>query len=58
MLYITESFCCVPETNTILQIKYTSRGHFPGCPVIKTLPSNAGRANSISGQGAKAETTM
>ena len=26
---------------------------FPGCPVVKTLPSNAGRVDSISGQGAK-----
>ena len=25
----------------------------PGCPVVKTLPSNAGRVDSISGQGAK-----
>ena len=26
---------------------------FPGGPVVKTLPSNAGRAGSIPGQGAK-----
>ena len=26
---------------------------FPGCPVVKTLPSNAGGAGSIPGQGAK-----
>ena len=26
---------------------------FPGCPVVKTLPSNAGRVDSISGQEAK-----
>ena len=26
---------------------------FPGCPVVKTLPSNAGCAGSIPGQGAK-----
>ena len=27
--------------------------NFPGSPVVKTLPSNAGDAGSISGQGAK-----
>ena len=26
---------------------------FPGLPAVKTLPSNAGSAGSISGQGAK-----
>ena len=26
---------------------------FPGCPVVKTLPSNAGGVDSISGQVAK-----
>ena len=26
---------------------------FPGCPVVQTLPSNAGGMESISGQGAK-----
>ena len=28
-------------------------GDFPGCPVIKTAPSNAGDVGSISGLGAK-----
>ena len=28
-------------------------GTFPGCPVIETLPSNAGSAGSIPGRGAK-----
>ena len=28
-------------------------GDFPGCPVVKTLPSNAGGAGSIPGWGAK-----
>ena len=26
---------------------------FPGCPVVKTSPSNAGGVGSIPGQGAK-----
>ena len=26
---------------------------FPGCPVVKTMPSNAGGAGSIPGWGAK-----
>ena len=28
-------------------------GDFPGSPVVKTLPSNAGTASLIPGQGAK-----
>ena len=28
-------------------------GDFPGCPVVKTLPSNAGGAGSIPGQEAE-----
>ena len=28
-------------------------GDFPGSPVVKTSPSNAGGAGSIPGQGAK-----
>jgi len=28
-------------------------GDFPGCPEVKTLPSNTGVAGSIPGQGAK-----
>ena len=35
-------------------LRKDSRGrHFPGGPVIKTLPSNAGGAGSAPGQGAK-----
>ena len=30
-----------------------SVGDFPGCPVVKTSPSSAGGAGSISGRGAK-----
>ena len=30
-----------------------SLGDFPGGPVVKTLPSNAGGVGSIPGQGAK-----
>ena len=30
-----------------------SRGDFPGGPVVKTLPSNAGDAGLIPGRGAK-----
>ena len=30
-----------------------SPGDFPGCPVVKTLPSNAGDAGLIPGRGAK-----
>ena len=33
--------------------KTTLSGDFPGGPVVKTLPSNAGRVGSIPGQGAK-----
>ena len=29
------------------------RGHFPGGPVVKTSPSNAGGVGSIPGLGAK-----
>ena len=31
----------------------TQSGDFPGNPVVKTLPSNAGGTGSIPGQGAK-----
>ena len=31
---------------------------FPGGPVVKTLPSNAGGAGSIPGQGAKIPHTL
>ena len=34
-------------------MKINLRGDFPGGPVVKTLPSNAGGAGSISGQEAK-----
>ena len=33
-------------------------GDFPGGPVVKTLPSNAGGAGSIPGQGAKIPHTL
>ena len=35
------------------EMKINLRGDFPGGPVVKTLPSNAGGAGSISGQEAK-----
>ena len=31
---------------------------FPGGPMVKTLPSNGGRAGSIPGQGAKIPHTL
>ena len=31
----------------------TQGGDFPGSPVVKTLPFNAGGVGSIPGQGAK-----
>ena len=36
----------------MVRIKYTNRD-FPGGPVVKTSPPNAGVTGSISGQGAK-----
>ena len=33
------------------------RGDFPGGPVVKTSPSNAGGAGSIPGRGAKIDPT-
>ena len=35
------------------EMKINLRGDFPGGPVVKTLPSNAGGAGSIPGQEAK-----
>ena len=61
-VYITESLCCTAEINKTLQINYTSiifffflkrPRDFPGSPVVKTLPSNAGGVGSIPGQGTK-----
>ena len=37
----------------LLKIKINKLGDFPGGPVIKSLPSNAGGAGSIPGRGAK-----
>ena len=34
-------------------IKTDRTKDFPGCPVVKTSPFNAGAADSIFGQGAK-----
>ena len=43
----------MPDTlqNVLLKIFYL--GDFPGGPVVKNLPSNAGDAGSIPGQGTK-----
>ena len=35
------------------KIRKYKQGHFPGGPVVKTSPSNAGGAALIPGQGAK-----
>ena len=49
---------CISITNTTLQINYTSNKKvnfwdFPGGPVAKNPPYNAGDASSIPGQGTK-----
>ena len=44
-------FCVLK--NIVMFHKTTLSGDFPGGPVVKTLPSNAGRVGSIPGQGAK-----
>ena len=50
--------CSHPENIThnsyyLLAPKAAHVGDFPGGPVVKASPSNAGGAGSISGQGAK-----
>ena len=44
-----------PEVGTILEcfIKIILLRNFPGGPVVKNPPSNAGDAGSIPGQGTK-----
>ena len=39
--------------NKFLKLKKIIVRDFPGGPVVKTLPSNAGGQGSISGQGVK-----
>ena len=51
-----QSFCCgQPENNikTLSQTKKMRTRDFPGGPVVKNLPSNAGDKGSIPGQGTK-----
>ena len=44
---------CSCFTDEDLALKITWPGDFPGGPMVKTSPSNAGGAGSIPGQGAK-----
>ena len=39
--------------NQSLNYTFKISGDFPGSPVVKTSPSNAGGAGSIPGRGAK-----
>ena len=41
------------SSNVIQKLRKTSSWDFPGCPVVKTSPSNAGDMGSIPGQGVK-----
>ena len=42
-----------PANNHVSELRCGSSGDFPGGPVIKTLPSNAGDEGSDSSRGAK-----
>ena len=44
-------FCCQPKTAPTSVRKYSR--DFPGGPMVKTPPSNAGGTGSVPGRGAK-----
>ena len=51
---ITDSLCCVPETDTTWYISCTPERGFPGGGVVKSLPANVGDTrdtDSIPGSG-------
>ena len=52
---IEQSFLCYIVSRSLLvtYFKYSSVGDFPGGPVVKNPPSNAGDVGSIPGQGTK-----
>ena len=54
----TELFSCTPATNILsctncTSIEKTHTRDFPGGPVVKNPPSNAGDVDSIPGRGTK-----
>ena len=51
--YITFGDSCKPKFRKSKNIYKKSRGDFPGGPVVKTLPSNAGDTGSIPSWGTK-----